>query len=158
MEKERIFVALGSNLGNKRDNIHKALELMSQQGIQILKLSTLIQTKPYGFENQDNFVNAIAEIDFAGEPKELLQLLLNIELDMKRKRIIHWGPRIIDLDIILWGQRVIKEDDLIIPHQDMHNRDFVLEPLAEIAPEIIHPLLKLRVSQMLVNINKQDKG
>lgn len=157
MKKERIFIGLGSNIGDKEENIQRALELITREGIKLVQASQLIETKAYGYENQANFVNAVAEIDFKGSPQELLKILLEIEIEMKRKRVIHWGPRIIDLDILLWGQRVIKEENLIIPHLDMENRNFVLEPLAEIAPEMIHPLLKIPVSQILANLNKEDK-
>ncbi|SMB91545.1 2-amino-4-hydroxy-6-hydroxymethyldihydropteridinediphosphokinase [Desulfonispora thiosulfatigenes DSM 11270] len=155
MNKERIFIALGSNMGDKDKNIEQALELMNEREIKVIKISSLIETEPYGYMDQERFVNAVAEVEYTGEPEELLKNLLEIEVDMKRIRIIHWGPRNIDLDIVLWGQQIIKQDNLNIPHTDMHNREFVLDPLAEIAPEIIHPVYNLSISELLDNLKQQ---
>lgn len=152
MNKEKIFVALGTNIGNKQENLQKALLLMDEKGIKVVKSSSWYITEPYGFIDQDVFLNGVVEVAFPGEARQLLELLLNIEEVMMRKRKIHWGPRIIDLDIILFGQQTIKELDLTVPHIDMHNRDFVLRPLVEIAPETFHPIFKKTIQQLFDEI------
>jgi len=148
MNTKNIYVALGTNIGDKQGNIQRALSLMEERGIKVIKSSSLYVTEPYGFLDQDEFLNGVVEVSFPGTPGQLLELLMEIEQEMKRIREIHWGPRIIDLDIILFGQRIIKEPDLIIPHTDMHNRDFVLRPLAEIAPKVVHPVLQKTIQQL----------
>lgn len=152
MNKEKIYVALGTNIGKKQENLQKALVLMAEKGIKVIKSSSWYITEPYGFIDQDVFLNGVVEVAFPGEAKQLLELLLKIEKVMMRKRKIHWGPRIIDLDIILFGQQIINEPDLTVPHFDMHNRDFVLRPLVEIAPETLHPIFKKTIQQLFDEI------
>ncbi len=154
MDHEDIFVALGTNIGNKRENLEKALQLMNTRGIAIVKTSSWYRTKPYGYEDQDYFLNGVAKVTFPGEPDQLLKELQQIETDMGRVRKIHWGPRIIDLDIILFGQRIIKETNLIIPHPDMQNREFVLEPLIEIAADAVHPVFQKAAIELFNRISK----
>lgn len=154
--KDRIFIGLGSNLGNKLDNIKKALCLMEGKGIHVIRVSTFIETEPYGYLEQDAFVNGVAEVDFPnGTPRQLLDLVLEIEKDMKRERKIHWGPRTIDLDILIWGDKIINDPNLVIPHPDMQNRTFVLDPFAEIAPEIVHPVLGVTIKNIRERIISQ---
>ena len=98
------------------------------------------------------FLNGVAEVAFSGEAAQLLNKLLQIEKKMMRVRKIHWGPRIIDLDIILFGQKIINEPGLTIPHSDMHNRDFVLRPFVEIAPEAVHPVFQKTIKQLFDEI------
>ena len=157
MENGGIYVALGTNMGDKQENLHKALTLMHDKGIKILKTSSWYSTEPYGFTDQDPFLNGVVEVAFSGEARELLKMLLHIEKEMKRVRKIHWGPRIIDLDIILFRQEIIDEPELTVPHADMHNRDFVLRPFAEIAPEVVHPVFQKTIQQLFDEIESHNQ-
>ena len=135
------YVALGSNLGDKEQNIRRALELMEHHGIQVIQVSPLITTEPYGVTDQPEFLNGAAEVEWQGDAESLLHTLLAIELEMGRQRKRHWGERNIDLDLLLFGDQQLHTDDLVLPHPDMVNRSFVLEPLAAIAPQALHPAL-----------------
>ncbi len=122
---------------------------MKKKGIKIKKKSSLYETKPWGIENQPLFLNMAIEIETDFHPEKLLKLLKDIEIKLGRKRTIKWGPRIIDLDILLFNDIIVDKKGLKIPHPLMHKREFVLKPLSEIAPEIYHPLLKCRIDELL---------
>jgi 2-amino-4-hydroxy-6-hydroxymethyldihydropteridine diphosphokinase len=141
----KAFIALGSNLGDKRKNIEIAIEKIKEKGINILKVSSIIETEPYGYKDQDSFLNAVCLVETSLDPFSLLKVLLNIEEEMGRKRIFKWGPRNIDLDIIFYDDLVIESEELIIPHPDAHNRTFVMGPISEIEPDFVHPVLKRKV-------------
>jgi 2-amino-4-hydroxy-6-hydroxymethyldihydropteridine diphosphokinase len=141
----KAFIALGSNLGDKRKNIEIAIEKIKEKGINILKVSSIIETEPYGYKDQDSFLNAVCLVETSLDPFSLLRVLLNIEEEMGRKRIFKWGPRNIDLDIIFYDDLVIESEELIIPHPDAHNRTFVMGPISEIEPDFVHPVLKRKV-------------
>ena len=136
------YVALGSNLGDKEANLRRALELLIERGVEIVKTSTFISTEPYGVTDQPTFLNGVCEVRTSLEPLALLHTLLEIEQEMGRVRLRHWGERNIDLDLLLYEDVVMDTPELKLPHPDMQNRDFVLLPLDEIAPEIIHPTLQ----------------
>ncbi|MBQ7317776.1 MAG: 2-amino-4-hydroxy-6-hydroxymethyldihydropteridine diphosphokinase [Phascolarctobacterium sp.] len=135
------YVALGSNLGNREENLRTALKYLEANGVQVVKVSTFIETEPYGVTDQPGFINAVCQVATELAPLELLRLLLSIEQEMGRVRLRRWGERNIDLDLLLYEDAVLESEELTLPHPDMHNRDFVLVPLAEIAPEEVHPLL-----------------
>jgi len=137
-----VFIGLGSNKGNREKNIAKAVELLGESGQKILKKSSLYETEPYGYKKQRNFFNAVVKIQTKLPPLELHKLCVKIEKKIGRTGSFRWGPREIDLDILLFGKRVIENRRLTIPHYDLHNRDFVLTPLLEIAPDFSHPELK----------------
>jgi 2-amino-4-hydroxy-6-hydroxymethyldihydropteridine diphosphokinase len=141
----KAFIALGSNLGDKRKNIEIAIEKIKEKGINILKVSSIIETEPYGYKDQDSFLNAVCLVETSLDPFSLLRVLLNIEEEMGRKRTFKWGPRNIDLDIIFYDDLVIESEELIIPHPDAHNRTFVMGPISEIEPDFVHPVLKRKV-------------
>ena len=142
------YVALGSNLGDKEANLRRALELLIERGVEIVKTSTFISTEPYGVTDQPTFLNGVCEVRTSLEPLALLHILLAIEQEMGRVRLRHWGERNIDLDLLLYEDVVLDTPELILPHPDMQNRDFVLLPLAEIAPELVHPILQKSIEEL----------
>lgn len=145
---KNVFISIGSNLGDKIANCREAVEELAKFS-KVDKLSSLYETEPVGKENQPNFINSAIEIETNLSAYELLIYLKSIEEKMGRVRTEKWGPRKIDLDIIFYGQLVIKNDDLIIPHPRAHLRRFVLEPICEIAPNFIHPVLDQTVSVVI---------
>ncbi|MBS9776026.1 MAG: 2-amino-4-hydroxy-6-hydroxymethyldihydropteridine diphosphokinase [Fusobacterium sp.] len=152
------YLSLGSNMGNKKENLEKAIEEISKiEDTFILSKAEIIETEPFGYTEQDNFLNTCIGVRTLLTARELLEKLLKIELDMGRERKIKWGPRIIDLDIIFYNKDVFEEDDLIIPHPYMEHRGFVLNPLSEIAGSFVHPLLLKRVSTLKKELEENEK-
>ena len=147
------YVALGSNLGDKEGNLRHALVLLKEHGVEVMKVSTFICTEPYGVTDQPQFLNGVCEVRTSLEPLELLHTLLEIEQEMGRVRVRHWGERNIDLDLLLYEDVVMNTPELILPHPDMQNRDFVLLPLAEIAPEIVHPTLQKTIHELVISLS-----
>ena len=140
-----VFLGIGSNLGDRQGNCKKAISLLEDSGLTVTRRSSMYETKPWGYADQPMFINMAVAADTTLTPAELLALLKKIESDMGRQAGIKWGPRIIDLDILLFDDITINEQDLVIPHPLMHKRDFVLGPLTEIAPEKIHPVLLKKI-------------
>ncbi|MGO5074929.1 2-amino-4-hydroxy-6-hydroxymethyldihydropteridine diphosphokinase [Clostridium sporogenes] len=142
------YVAFGSNMGEKENYIKRALEKIEQKGIKIIKVSPIYETEPYGVLDQDSFLNGVVKIESNLTPENLIEVLLDIEKQLDRVRERRWGPRTIDLDIIFYDDFIINEENLIIPHRDMENREFVLKPLCDIDENFIHPALKKSVKQL----------
>ena len=150
-----VYLSLGSNIGDKEKNLRESIdEIRKIENTKVIKESSIIDTEPWGYENQDSFKNCVIEIKTLLTPQELMTSLLNIEKEMKRERIIKWGPRIIDLDIVLFDDIVTEDDYVTLPHPRMEEREFVLEPLSEIAPNLIHPLSKKRIYKILEELKK----
>lgn len=148
------YIGLGSNMGDKIANLNKAIgELGKVPGNKVLAVSSFYKTEPVGRAEQDWFVNAAAEIETSLTPRELLNKLLYIEKNLGRVRDVKWGPRVIDLDILLYDDLVMDEEGLSIPHPYLHERGFVLVPLAEIAPKVIHPKFKKSISELMRGIH-----
>lgn len=152
----KVWIALGSNMGEGRKNLDLAIKMMNERGVLVEKVSNYIETEPYGYTEQDNFVNAVCIAETKLSPRELLENLLKIELDMGRVRIIKWGPRLIDLDILFYEDLIIDEEDFKVPHIEIQKRSFVLEPMNEISPDKIHPVFKKTVNQLLLDLNACD--
>ena len=144
------YIGLGSNLGDKKAYLDQAVESLNELfGCHVEKVSSYLVTEPYGGVEQDDFLNACLILKTLLSPQELLESLHKIEQAAHRERIVHWGPRTLDLDILMYDDVVLETDDLIIPHVEMHLRDFVLKPLQEIAPNKRHPVYQKTVTQLL---------
>ena len=142
------YIALGSNLGDKEKNLEQALDRLRKHGVQVLAVSPWITTAPYGVTDQPDFLNGAAKVEWGGDAKSLLHTLLGVEQEMGRQRRRHWGERNIDLDLLLFGDQILHTDDLNLPHPDMANRNFVLEPLCAIGPDVVHPVLKKTIREL----------
>ena len=143
------YIALGSNMGDKEAYLQKALQLIDQEpACKVLARSNFITTKPYGNTSQDDFLNGVCKIETLFSPENLLAFLHQIEYACNRVRSEHWGPRTLDLDIIFYDDIILQTTDLTIPHIDMHNRRFVLEPLNQIAPYYLHPVYQKRICEL----------
>jgi len=139
---ESAYIGIGSNIGHKIDHCKRAISLMGKlEGCSVRLQSPFYRTEPVGVEGQDTFVNGVVCVDTDLSALTLLKRLLEIETDMGRVRLKKWDARVIDLDILLFGSRVINKPDLVVPHPLMHLRRFVLTPLLQIAPDLIHPVL-----------------
>ncbi|MGC8721865.1 MAG: 2-amino-4-hydroxy-6-hydroxymethyldihydropteridine diphosphokinase [Caldisericaceae bacterium] len=155
----KAFLGVGSNIGDRKRNIEEAFQRIEAAGIKIIKKSEIVETEPYGLKAQPNFLNCAVEVETNFNPGELLATLLSIELEMGRVRKIHWGPRIIDLDILFFDDSIVATSNLKIPHPDLQNRLFVLEPLSQIAPYYKHPVINKTVKEMLDELKgKNSKG
>lgn len=146
--KHEAYIALGSNLGNLEDNLNTAIKNIKEQGIEVLAVSDYISTEPYGVTDQPQFLNAVIKVATTLEPLALLRTILGIENKMGRVRKRHWGERNIDLDLIFYEDVVMDTDELKLPHPDMQNRDFVLVPMAQIAPDVVHPVFNKTMAEL----------
>ncbi len=144
-----VYLALGSNVGDREENLRRAVILLREAGLNIKKVSSLYETEPVDFLEQDWFLNSVLEAETGFEPVALLRTMRNIETAMGSKKAFAKGPRLIDLDILLYGEQTIDTPDLQVPHPRMLERKFVLEPLVEIAPSLRHPLWPGTAQEML---------
>jgi 2-amino-4-hydroxy-6-hydroxymethyldihydropteridine diphosphokinase len=145
------YVGLGSNLGDRRSNIETAVEqLRLTGGTNVTAISSLLENPAVGGPaNSPPFLNAVVELQTTLAAHALMDRLLEIETNLGRQRRAKWEPRVIDLDLLLYGDHVISSQELVVPHPLMHERRFVLQPMAEIAPQVIHPMLQMTVRGLL---------
>lgn len=149
------YIALGSNMGDKHAYLTEAVEKLGQTaGVRVLKVSEWIETEPYGGVEQDIFLNGCLMVATILTPMELLREMNRIEAEAGRERLVHWGPRTLDLDMIFYDALVTEDETLVLPHPDMANRDFVLRPLAELCPNKRHPVTGKSVREMLMELEK----
>ena len=154
---ETVFIGVGSNLGDKQQNIEDALEkILGNKYCKDVYISDIIKSEPYGYKEQDEFLNGVISMKTLYSPTELLEFLHEVEESGHRTREIHWGPRTIDLDILFYGDKVIQTKDLVIPHKDMIRRDFVLGPLNTIAPFFIHPVYNKTIEELYENLKRNS--
>jgi len=147
------YIGLGSNLGDRKKNLDDAVRLLSgMPGIEAVKVSSYYETEPVGYEEQGLFINAVARVETSLSALGLLRACQNIEIRLGRVRTVRWGPRTIDLDVLLFGTSIIDTPELEVPHPLMHERAFVLEPLCELDPDVLHPVLKKTAKELLASL------
>lgn len=149
------YIGIGSNVGDKEGNCRKAMGLLTEAG-RVIGTSSLYLTEPVGYKEQEDFINAVAAVETGHSPADLLAICRSIEDEMGRIRTVPWGPRTIDLDILLYGDAVVELPNLVIPHPLMATRKFVLAPLVEIAPGAFHPVLNKTAEQLLAELRNSQ--
>ncbi len=153
----RVYVGAGSNMGNRETYLEEAgKKLKSDRWITHFRAAPVIETEPYGYLDQDKFLNTVFEFDTLYEPRELLCKLQELEQEAHRVREFRWGPRTLDLDILLFDDRITTEEDLIIPHPELTKRMFVLEPLCELNPYGVHPLYRRRFREYKETMGREE--
>lgn len=158
-EWQKAYLSVGSNMGDREKHLQDAMDALQKiPSIRVRQISDWIETEPYGYTEQDMFLNGAVELETIEPPEVLLQLLQKIEQEGKRERKIHWGPRTIDLDIIFYGDVVMQTEELVLPHREMHKREFVLKPLCAIAPWVSHPIYHRTVSELFEELKNRTTG
>jgi 2-amino-4-hydroxy-6-hydroxymethyldihydropteridine diphosphokinase len=144
-----IYLSLGSNIGDREANLRAAIATLEEAGVRVLRMSSLYETEPVGFLEQPWFLNCVVEGETEFKPLALLRALREIEVKVGSKKLVAKGPRLLDMDILLYGEETIDTPGLQVPHPRMNRRRFVLEPLAEIAPDLQHPSWSGTVADLL---------
>jgi 2-amino-4-hydroxy-6-hydroxymethyldihydropteridine diphosphokinase len=157
MEKKNIYLSLGSNVGERGANLARAIALRGERGVRVLQVSAIYETEPVDYLDQAWFLNCVVEAAMDLPALELLRALRGIEAEMGSRKLVARGPRLIDLDILFYGQETIDSPELQVPHPRMHLRRFVLEPLAEIAPDAAHPVLGKTAAELLAQVPDRSR-
>ncbi len=150
-----VYLALGTNLGDRPANLRAALKALLSE-VKVITESKVYETPPWGYENQPAFLNMAVKCETNLEPESLLKRLKQHEVQLGREQSFRWGPRLIDIDILFYDNIILKSESLTIPHPRLHERAFVLVPLAEISPDFIHPVLKKTINELLAGVNTDD--
>ena len=153
----KTYLLLGSNMGNREAFLSKALTEIDTKIGKISKKSKIYQTEPWGEKEQEDFLNIAVEVETKLKPKKILEKIHEIEKLLDREETYKWGPREIDIDILFYGEEMISEVDLTIPHPFIHERKFTLIPLAEIAPELYHPIMGANIMDLLLECEDQSE-
>jgi 2-amino-4-hydroxy-6-hydroxymethyldihydropteridine diphosphokinase len=143
-----VFLLLGSNLGNRELFLQQAVQLIGQNIAPVKKASGIYETQSWGKTDEPDYLNQVVQLKTELPAQTVLERILNIEIILGRKRDVKWGSRIIDIDILFYGNEIINEPGLIVPHPELHNRRFTLEPLGELAPDLIHLVLKKSILKL----------
>jgi len=143
-----VFLLLGSNLGDRQAYLQQAIARIGTEIAPVVKKSSVYETQSWGKTDEPDYLNQVVELRTDIPAKEILHKILNIELAMGRKRGVKWGSRTIDIDILFYGSEIINDHELTVPHPELHNRMFTLAPLAEIAPDVVHPALHKSIFQL----------
>lgn len=152
------YIGFGSNIGDRLKHLQNAIHALSKtEGINLREISSVYKTDPVGYEAQGQFLNGVAAIQTSLSPLSLLHTLKDIEIAIGRQHRIRWGPREIDLDILIYGNLCVQTEKLVIPHPEMHLRDFVLVPLVEMAPDLVHPVFQESIQTLLERL-EDDKS
>ena len=157
MRMNEVYLQLGSNIGDRLDNLDQSIKIITERIGNVLENSNVYESTPWGVENQRNFLNQVIFVKSNFDPYTILDLVLQIEKDMGRIRIEKWGERIIDIDILFIDDLIIESENLCIPHEFIAKRKFVLQPMCEIASGFIHPKLNKTISQILEECIDEEK-
>lgn len=152
-----IFLGLGANVGDKKANIQKAIELLKEKVKDVI-VAPIYETKPWGYEKQDNFLNTALKGNTFLSPSELFKFVKDIEKRVGRIKRFKWGPREIDIDILFYDKLIYKDDTLEIPHPRLHERDFVLKPLIDLDPNFVHPVLRKTIESLYKALSTKDSS
>lgn len=155
MGSVRVFLGLGSNLGDRMGNLERGLEILGER-IKLIKVSSIYETEPWGFAEQPSFLNCVVEGETSASPEGVLEILQEAEKRVGRWATFEWGPRVFDADLLFYGNRIMNLPQLTVPHPRIAERAFVLVPMGEIAPDLVHPLMRMSVKAMAERVEGRE--